>query len=213
VCDGVVEASGVGLQELEVRFDLAARRGRGDGVVREAWSGIWARLGAAESAEVIVDSSNWPVFGHLAHEVLDDVRYLHLIRDPRGALHSRLRKERARVPAATLARDAARWIRWNREAGALSQMGRPYVQVRYEDLVESPESSFTAVATALGIPSPKVVGMTAHRQREHVLWGNLRSQAGRTEVRPDRRWQTEAPVWQRIGSLALTAPSKYSPLR
>ncbi len=156
-------------------------------------------------AQTLVDSSNWPAYGAMLHAVAGGrVSYIHLVRDPRAAIHSRTRRGvRRRLRGRSSARvvgsvvhDSHRWNQWNREAAALAGLGAPFVTIRYEDLVDDPHEVLAHATNTLGLPELDVTHGSVERSRLHVIWGNRGAVAGKTELVADDRWQTESPKYR-----------------
>ena len=170
---------------------------------------------AAAGAGTVIDSSNWPWFGRLLGDAFDDVAYVHLVRDPRAAVHSRLRKGRTRKLAGrsaarqlvSIARDARRWVAWNADAASLAARA-PLSTVRYEDLVADPAPTLARVTSELGLPAPAVDGRRVERARQHVVWGNRRARAGAVELVLDDAWRRDASPVERAVVSALTVTGR-----
>lgn len=165
-------------------------------------------------ATTLVDSSNWPAYATLLHDVARGrIGYIHLVRDPRGAIHSRTRKGVKRrlrgAPSArvlvSIVRDSHRWNAWNRDAAALQRLGAPFVTVRYEDLVTDPVGVLADATRTLGIPVPPISEQFVERSRRHVVWGNQGASDGHTRLVADERWREESPASRRLLCALLTA--------
>jgi hypothetical protein len=172
------------------------------------------------SASVVVDSSNWPWFGRLLADAIPDTRVLHLVRDPRAAVHSRLRTGRDRKLAgagrvrqlASVARDGWRWGRWNDDADALARGRDRHALVHYEDLTGDVGAELARVTSSHGIPAPHVDGARVRRARDHVVWGNRRAVSGEVEVVADDAWRRQASAVERgvVGALTLRARQRHA---
>ncbi len=166
----------------------------------------------------IVDSSNWPAFGRVLHEAAQPwpVGYVHLVRDPRGAVHSRTRNgqnhelasaSRLRVMASVY-QDARRWNAWNAESEQLARLGDAYAVVRYEDLVRDPGTALRAFLAAMDLPALELHTPTVELRRAHVIWGNRGAKNGSVELRLDDRWHRESPLTRRLLTAAVTFRSQ-----
>lgn len=135
---------------------------------------------------VFVDTSK----DHLRAPVLArmtalDVRYLHLVRDPRGVIASRLRRG-----APLDARQAARqWVRLHERIEWMAQSLAPdkVLRVRYEDVCRSPQATmrrlyaFCGVTRKLDVTDPATAG--------HHIIGNPMRLDNYAAIRVDERWR------------------------
>jgi hypothetical protein len=122
-----------------------------------------------------------------------EISVLHLVRDPRGVVNSRLRSEerRGRALSPAPAGFALVWVVWN---GLIELVWRrkPYLRLRYEDFVAQPEAALTRIAAVVGErPSgmPFVAPDRAELAATHSIAGNRnRFQTGDVHVRLDDEW-------------------------
>jgi UDP-N-acetylglucosamine transferase subunit ALG13 len=188
-----------------------------------AYRGILAKLYAAivevTGARVIVDSSKIATFALLLRGVDDlDVRTVHLVRDPRGVIHSWRKAVRRDdgggrdamirygvVPA------AARYVAYNGLAHSLRALG-PYRFVRYEDLLDAPRATVARILAFAGAPTPgDTLGYLrageVDLEPNHTVDGNpMRMSHGPVALRRDDGWRTGLPARDRRMTMALTAP-------
>jgi UDP-N-acetylglucosamine transferase subunit ALG13 len=188
-----------------------------------AYRAILARLYPAiaevTGAQVIVDSSKIATFALLLRGIPGlDLRTVHLVRDPRGVVHS-WRKAVQRddgggrdamirygvVPA------AARYVAYNGLAHGLRALG-PYRFLRYEDLIAAPRGTVARVLAFAGVPAG---GDTLGYLRDdevdlepnHTVDGNpMRMSSGPVALRRDDGWRTGLPPRDQRVTMALTAP-------
>lgn len=155
----------------------------------------------------LIDSSKDPYrLSWLIRSGRFDMTVLHMVRDPRGFVHSE-RKNVGEIDGLGLLRLAARKsMAWRlhhmlvRRSAALLAPGR-YQLIRYEDLASEPGRVVAEVQARLGCsPDPSVVD-TFRDRRFHAVGGNpMRHQAGGITL--DERWRTElAPFAQRMTKL------------
>ena len=180
---------------------------------------------AAVDADLIVDSSKLTtdaLLGALVPGV--STQFVHLVRDPRGAVFSRqrnrdLRLAERRHPRPWLARrrklllvaDSLLWLRSNRVAeGRVAGMDCPYRRLRYEDLVADPRRAVAELARGAGLePGPMAFleGSRAVLGINHSISGNRnRTERGEVEVAPDLAWQGGLSALESRWITALTRP-------
>jgi len=90
-----------------------------------------------------------------------DVQFLHIVRDPRAVVSSMQEAREARLGRATV-EQGARF--WNTLVGTAIRKGRRmppgrYFQVRYEDLLADPSSTFGSVLEFLGEPAEPLLDL------------------------------------------------------
>jgi hypothetical protein len=176
---------------------------------------FWA-LAERTGSSVIVDTSKDPRDAALVRNVPGlDVRPLHLLRDPRGVLWSRLRRgitkrrftSRSRV--AHIVRESLAWQVHNEAAAALTRRRHGLGTLRFEEFVDDPTAHVEAIAIQLGRAVPtglKVAGGAVHLGLNHTAGGNQnRWEIGSIELRVDRsgkerfspaeQWMIEALTW------------------
>ncbi len=180
---------------------------------------LYDAIAEVSGARVIVDSSKIATFALLVRQVPSlDLRTVHLVRDPRGVVHS-WRKAVVREDGG--GRDAmlrygaasasARYVAYNTVAHGMRLMGR-YRFLRYEDLLAAPRDTVARLAAFAGIATPGdalayLREGEADLQPNHTVDGNpMRLQQGPVALRRDDGWRTGlAPSDRRIVD-AITAP-------
>ena len=190
---------------------LLALRGRGPLArdlreYRSALRVLYDAVARAAGTPVIVDSSKSPQYA-LALAGIDgvDVRVIQLVRDPRGVLHSRLKRARPLHPALVL----AVWDSFNAVAEVSMRSPGRRLLLRYEDFVDRPHESLARIAAFTGGDGrcPFLVGTRAELRPSHSVEGNrMRFRSGPTEIRLDDEWERKLPPrWQAV-ALSLTWP-------
>jgi UDP-N-acetylglucosamine transferase subunit ALG13 len=216
------------LHRLRMRYDrpwmvpvLAARPVHVPGLDR--YVGETARLYAAirevSGADVIVDSTKIPSYALVLSRVPRiDLRFLHLVRDSRGVVHS-WHKSVARPDATTrpdhmirygTASASARYVMYNATAGALRASRIPYALERYEDLVRDPTAGLRRILSFAGVPAGDLGflrGTTATLAPNHSVDGNpMRFTQGEVPIRADEEWRTRMDERDRRLVATITAP-------
>lgn len=188
-----------------------------------AYRAILAKLYAAivdvTGARVIVDSSKIATFAVLLRGIDDvDVRTVHLVRDPRGVIHS-WRKAVSRDDGGRrdamirygVVPGAARYVAYNGLAHGLRALG-PYRFLRYEDLLAAPRDTVARVLAFAGVPTPgETLGYIREREVDlepnHTVDGNpMRMTSGPVALRRDEGWRTGLSARDRRMTMALTGP-------
>lgn len=177
----------------------------------------YATIADVTGARVVVDTTKHPAEGLLAcsHPRVEAFA-VHLVRDPRAVLHSRIRlagwRNRPAVRSRTIAYSAARWSARNWLAESICRRcakGR-CIRVRYEDLVADPAHTLRSVLHALGepnMPPPTIRGRTVDIAPGHVLAGNLtKFRTGVVEVKEDAAWRAALTLRQRFVGTVFALP-------
>jgi hypothetical protein len=186
----------------------------------EVLSRFYRRVAGVTGAGVIVDSSKWVSAATLARLVPDvDVHLLHVIRDPRGVIHSRQRKlmkERGdgsvRLSRPRAALDAWGWLRVTRTAERMVRSGGEGAStMRYEDFADHPRAVLKGILDDLGAGDPDALPFEDERHvvlgTNHTLGGNRnRFASGTVEIREDDRWRSRLRPADRKLIEAVTRP-------
>lgn len=134
-----------------------------------------------------------------------DITYIHLVRDGRGFLASRLKRfEQGRqgltgtlISNNFIIRSSLEWIMINRTAERiLSSSRRPFLRLRYEDLVLHPVESLERIGGLLGVGMDDVVSQMASDEpipRGHIGGGNLNHLSGQIVFHLDESWKQTLP--------------------
>jgi len=184
----------------------------------ERLDGLYRAVRDVTGSEVIVDSSKSPAYGFLLSGIPGvNVHIVHMVRDPRAASFSWVRKKEQpdrttpgyMKPLGT-ARSAALWTTWNTTARLLWAGGDlPYMVLRYEDFVADPEAAVKAILDLVGRPGrplPFLGHGSVRLAPTHTVAGNpVRLQCGDVQLQADDEWITQmSPRAKRIVS-AITA--------
>lgn len=197
------------------REDLAARMKRF--LVNSG--GLYGAIKSVTGSRVIVDSSKEPAYGRAMGMVSElDLRVLHLVRDPRAAAYSWLKKkeqpdsaDREFMHQKSAANSAVLWDVWNVSTEALWRpSGGKYMRLRYEDFISSPKESFRAILDFIGEPDAELPLAGDREVRlgvSHTVSGNPnRFETGAVELKRDDRWRREMTFRDRNLVTALTLP-------
>lgn len=168
-------------------------------------------------AEVIVDSTMSPVYGHLLTMAPGiRLRVVHLVRDPRAVAFSWSREVMQEsshgVPMRRYdVRSSA--IRWLIENGATERLFRryePMMRTSYEAFTTDPASVVSSVvsfATEGRAAPPPFDDRVVHIDPTHSVWGNQsRFLTGDVDIRSDERWRNAMDDQARRSVERLTAP-------
>ena len=184
---------------------------RGAGVLRgrleeflENYGRLYEAIGTVTGSRVIVDSSKEPAHGYamgLAPGV--DLRVLHLVRDPRAAAYSWLKKKpqpdsetKEFMFRQNPTKSSVMWDSWNASIeGLWRRSPGKYLRLRYEDFVMDPRGSFKAILELLDERDAELP-LAGEREVKlgvsHTVSGNPnRFDTGAVELRQDREWQRQ----------------------
>ena len=179
---------------------------------------LYKAIAATSHSSVIVDSSKLPSYGFLLAGVPGvRIHVVHLVRDPRAAAYSWLRKKalpdlsaRAFMERQSTVRSAALWDTWNTTARLLWEHSEvPYMAVRYEDFVAQPEVVVRSILGLVGgapgelpFTGPRAVRLATN----HTVAGNPnRLDVGQVTVRSDDEWMGSMRTPDRLLVTAVTA--------
>src|SRR5207248_6738005 len=165
---------------------------------------------------LVVDSSKLPSYGFVLGQVPDlDVRFVHLVRDPRGAAYSWSRAKAqpdsgGGMQRMSVLKSSSLWLAWNASAPALFRDPARYRVVRYEDLVARPREVVDQIlgfAGHTGNGTAFVGERTVSLERAHTVAGNPnRLESGPVELRADETWTKALRRPQRALVTAVTTP-------
>ncbi len=179
---------------------------------------LYERIQAVSGASIIIDSSKASFYGcFLASIPSLDVRFVHLVRDPRGVAHSwtrkRLRPEVASGDAYSRQwpyfHSAFRWLTHNLCAEGFGIWTREYLRVRYEDMVRSPQRTLEGILAHVDAAGRELVdpGFTVTMPVNHTVAGNpVRFRTGTMTLRIDDEWKKCVGLGHQIGIAAITLP-------
>jgi Sulfotransferase family len=198
---------------------------RGDRVLKERlekllinYGRLYEAIGSVTGSRVIVDSSKEPAHGYAMSLVPDlDFYVLHLIRDPRAAAYSWLKKKpqpdtdsREHMVRFSPTKSSALWNSWNASAEALwRRTPEKYLRLRYEDFVANPRKGLERILEFVGFTAE--LPLAGEREVmlgiSHTVSGNPnRFETGAVELRPDREWMDKMQPRHRALVTALTLP-------
>lgn len=197
---------------------LGASEAGVDGLA-DAIARLYRAVRTVTGTRVIVDSSKLPTYGYLleANEAID-LRVVHLVRDPRAAAYSWMRKKAQPDRGAPGYMQRQRplktsvlWALWNSTAEAFWRRAPDrYLRLRYEDLVQDPRHSVLRILSLLGDRPgtlPFVDERTVALGPNHTVAGNPdRLKDGNVTLRADAEWVRKMPVRTRALVTAVTSP-------
>jgi UDP-N-acetylglucosamine transferase subunit ALG13 len=216
------------LHRLRMRFDrpwmtpLLAGRSQLVGELEryvEATARIYRSIAETSGAQVIIDSTKIPSYAFILRRIPElDLRFVHLVRDSRGVVHS-WQKSVAR-PDATAHPDrmlrygpvaaASRYLLYNTIADAVRRTEIPYLFARYEDLVEDTRAELCRIASFAALPiddADFIEAGSAKLRVSHTVDGNpMRFASGTLTIRNDDAWRREMSPRDRRIVATLTAP-------
>ena len=179
---------------------------------------LYTAMGAEAGATALVDSSKLPTYAALLAGVPDvDLRVLHLVRDPRAAAYSWLRRKPlpdrgpdGYMQQQSVLKSALLWDAWNAAAPPLLRdRANGFLTVRYEDLVAEPARVLDDIIAFAGLPGPASVSSdgTAELGVDHTVAGNPdRLRAGTVALRADDAWRAGLGGSRRALASVVTAP-------
>lgn len=200
--------------------------GRGERILKERLEKflrntgrLYGAIRSVTGSRVLVDSSKEPAHGYAMGMVPGVELYvLHLIRDPRAAAYSWLKKKyqpdtdsKEFMVRYSPTKSAALWDSWNAAAEALWRRApERYLRLRYEDFVANPRRSFENILKLIG---EEDAGLPLASEREvklgvsHTVSGNPnRFDTGAVALKPDEAWKSEMEPRDRNLVTALTFP-------
>lgn len=172
-----------------------------------------------QHAQVFVDSSKEPHFSYILREGSNlDMRFLHLVRDPRavGRSWQRIKPEFGLPTNVNMERRsssvAAAYYMFSDVMAEVfwQSRHRRYAFLRYEDFADDPAAVLAAIGDFVDEPiDPDSVlhGKTFEAGPIHTSWGNP-NRVGRTTltIRVDEAWRTELSRRDKIILTLLTLP-------
>jgi hypothetical protein len=162
---------------------------------------LYRAIASVTGQAAIVDSSKSP---HDANAIATsdelDVRFVHVIRDPRGVAVSRTASSRpegadrpSRNHTSRLVLEALRWSRDNLVSEVVAlRSRRPYLRMRYEDFVRDPARVLEQVTRFSAGEAPDIppIEQQIVLGTNHTVSGNRnRWRTGVVEISEDMRWK------------------------
>lgn len=197
---------------------IMSGRARVDPWVADALGLLYSSVAASTQSRVVVDSSKLPSYAWMLTQVRGlDVRVVHLVRDPRAAAWSWLRKKelpdnaaRSHMEQISPLKSSLLWDVWNVTTDRLWPSGTRHLLVRYEDFAASPRRVVAAIAELCGEADPELPFTDAHTAvlaPTHTVAGNPdRLRSGPTRLKLDDEWRTDMRGRDRAVVSAATAP-------
>ena len=183
---------------------------------------LYRGIEGVSGAEAIVDWSKSPSHALLLSKIPGaEVRVVHLVRDSRGVAFSFLRPKRRRgedrsgksgragevrkTPIAS----SLHWLFTNALPPLMSGPTRPYMRLRYEDLLANPRRVLEAVIEFAAVRRSDLPFLNDGKVTlgpSHTVWANrMRFKQGEITLRQDD-WRTALPGRTRIEVTAMTLP-------
>lgn len=181
----------------------------------EAHETLYRAVAEQEGSRILVDSSNFPLFAlHLRQSTDLNIKFLHLVRDPRGVAFSRQRRKfqpgRGYMETAPLAQVARRWALANSIMETMECRNRNYLRLRYEDMVLQPRETLEAITDFCQAGDPAEVlrpDRSVFIKTTHLCAGNPnRFEKGTIQLNLDLEWQEKMSAVNKAGLSALTVP-------
>jgi hypothetical protein len=180
---------------------------------------LYEAIANVTGSRVIVDSSKEPAHGFAMSMVPGvDLYVLHLVRDPRAAAYSWLKKKpqpdsdtKEFMVRFSPAKSSALWDSWNASAEALwRRTPQRYLRLRYEDFVADPHQSLVDVLKLVDEEDAEVP-LVGEREVKlgvsHTVSGNPnRFDTGAVELRTDREWISKMNPRDKALVTVLTTP-------
>ena len=181
-------------------------------------SPLYASIAHVAEASVVVDSSKLPSHAFILKRMESvDPRVVHLVRDARGVAYS-WQKDVLKDPNTgekmIVYRPwsaAVRYDWYNGMTSFLRTAGVPYLRVRYEDLVASPEATISRIVRHVQPEEAHdlsfIDGNEVTLGVNHTIGGNpMRFTQGAMQIRRDESWRDKLPAGDRTWVSTLTAP-------
>jgi hypothetical protein len=185
----------------------------------ETTAALYRSIASVSGARTIIDSTKIPSYAFLIHRIPDiDLRFVHLVRDSRGVIHSWQkavdRHDSTAAPDRMLRYGtiaaSGRYLLYNATADLVRLSRIPYQLVRYEDLSSNPGSVLTRIASFGDLPIEGIDfldGDAATLPASHTVDGNpMRFATGRVEIRTDEAWRRQMTERDRRLVTLVTAP-------
>ena len=205
------------------RSSLQARRLARDGdrghaetvaAYTQTLAATYRGLAEATSARVLVDTSKLPADAALVERMAEvEPYFLHLVRDPRGTVHSTIRRatpgSRAHVRQ-SLAGSAGWMVRHLAATSLVRRVGpERSLVISYENMVSDPNAVLDRVAILVGEPAPPapvVVDGRVDLEVAHTPIGGGRFGPATVTLAVDERWADDLGAVDRALVTGLTLP-------
>jgi hypothetical protein len=205
----------------DIRTQFQAYSGMPD---QEKFPALYRLISELSGRQYIGDVTHSVAYAEMLHGLKGiDLYLVHLVRDGRGVVYSRIRKD---IQAGSLGDSAwqrLRWVakvskRWSSQVGHLGRLekalGAKAVRVSYEALCKDPQASLSRIGSSLGLNFGMIGQRLADGQpmlpMPHMLRGNAKLRARNDVVlRRDVAYLSEMP---RIDQATFHLVSKLSRL-
>jgi hypothetical protein len=172
----------------------------------------------AAGAKVVADSSKSPMRAHVLLRIPGlEMMFLHLVRDPRGVVWSRLkalgRQREAQRPGGRVlwqvVHSTLDWILVNLLSSEVLLLADHGGRFRYEDMAIRPHETLAAIEELLGVDlaaaRQAIVEQEAIQYR-HIVGGNPRRLEGPAPIVFDQDWRISSPAWVQNLVWRIAAP-------
>jgi len=194
---------------------LASRLGKYMGRLEK----LYRAMQETTSSRVLVDSSKMPGYGYVLGMTPGiDLYVVHLIRDPRAAAYSWLRKKPQPdtdkldyMRGLNAVKSSLLWDAWNVSSEVLwrGSLGR-YMRLSYEYFIEEPQRVVEDILSLLHEDAYRLPFVGQHNAElgsSHTVSGNPnRFQTGHVRLRPDDEWAYRMRLRDKMLVTLLTFP-------
>jgi hypothetical protein len=189
--------SGLSLKDLDINAEDPARFADHNRLFFDS-------LARVTGARLIVDSSKRAArLGKLLRDADLPVLAIHLLRDPKGQIHSVVKRSDGSIlaPAAYYRRATLTTLRLLR--------GREHIRLRYEDLVANPRASLERIMPHFGLAyDPRQLDWAAAER--HNLAGNRMRRTSSSDITLRDEWRQSLSRPRRALIDLLTLPATYA---
>ncbi|MFP7753266.1 sulfotransferase family protein [Thermodesulfobacteriota bacterium B35] len=125
-----------------------------------------------------------------------DLKLIHIVRDPRAVINSKLRTMRPRYPRECMAWGGSlvaawQWTTYMKRLNWLQQQGIRFLEIRYEDLLRDPDGELARIADYLNVELKTIPAENAYQIPAKELGIHQLVVSGRMEPGRCRAWQQE----------------------
>lgn len=172
---------------------------------------LYASIQAVTGSDFIIDSSKNPTHGYILSQLENvDLYVIHLLRSPQGVAHSLMKKKvydsDARQSFYMEQHDPLRstliWSTWNLLIEGLWRRTGRYLRIRYEDLLQHPQSTIRNILQFCQIEGknlPFISEQDVLLGTNHNVSGNpSRFKTGRVKLALDDEWHTALKLQHKL---------------